>query len=110
MNAEKNNTNTSRNSKSKQFRFWILTIPHHHFMPFLPPTVLHIAGQLESGVSTSYLHWQLVVTFEAKRTMRQVKELFGDMVHCEPTRSMAARKYCFKKDTQVTGTQFELGE
>ena len=34
---------------SKPARYWILTIPHEHFTPFLPPGVAYISGQLERG-------------------------------------------------------------
>lgn len=92
-----------------QARFWLLTIPHANFTPFLPPTVKHIAGQLERGGDTGYLHWQVVVSFERKLRLRGVKAIFGDSAHAEPTRSDAARGYVWKNDTRVDGTQFELG-
>lgn len=92
------------------FKYWILTIPHHLFVPYLPNTVVHIAGQLEQGVNTEYLHWQVVVTLAAKQRLSFVKRIFGDSVHAEPTKSDAARAYCFKEDTSVENTRFELGE
>jgi hypothetical protein len=47
---------------------------------------------------------------EKKVRLRGIKSIFGDGAHCEPTRSQAARDYVWKQDTQVAGTQFELGK
>nr|QXN75705.1 MAG: replication associated protein [Virus sp.] len=91
-----------------QARFWLLTIPHADFVPYLPPTVNHIVGQLERGDS-GYLHWQIVVSFARKLRLGGVKSIFGDSCHAEPTRSAAAREYVHKEDTRVGGTRFELG-
>nr|QXN75697.1 MAG: replication associated protein [Virus sp.] len=93
-----------------QARFWLLTIPHADFTPYLPTNVSHIQGQLELGADTGYLHWQIVVSFPRKLRLRGVKSIFGESCHAEPTRSDAAREYVWKKDTQITGTQFELGK
>lgn len=95
---------------SGTYKFWLLTIPSHLFMPFLPKGVAHIQGQLEMGSETGYLHWQLVVTLESKQRLSAIKRIFGDCPHCEPTKSDAARNYVFKDETRVDGTQFELGE
>lgn len=92
-----------------QARFWLLTIPHADFVPYLPPTVDYIRGQLERGTDTDYLHWQIVVHFARKIRLRGVKSVFGDRAHAEPSRSDAAREYVWKEDTRVEGTQFELG-
>jgi len=93
-----------------QARFWLLTIPHANFLPYLPPTVAHIQGQLERGTGLNqYLHWQIVVSFSRKIRLRGVKSIFGDSCHAEPTKSDAARKYVFKEATRIDGTQFELG-
>lgn len=94
---------------SPQGRYWILTIPHHLFTPFLPPGVQWIKGQLEEGDGTGYLHWQLMVSFSSKKTMAFVKSIFGDSIHCELTRSAAAESYVWKEETRVPSTQFELG-
>lgn len=93
-----------------QARFWLLTIPHADFTPYLPPTVDYIAGQLERGTDTDYLHWQLVVHFARKIRLRGVKSVFGNTTHAEPTRSDAARSYVWKDDTAVDNTRFELGK
>lgn len=41
-----------------QARYWILTIPHAHFTPYLPPGCVWIRGQLElgTGATNSILH------------------------------------------------------
>lgn len=93
-----------------QARFWILTIPHADFTPYLPPTVDYIRGQLERGNDNGYLHWQLCVHFARKLRLRGVKSIFGHTCHAEPSRSEAARDYVWKEDTRVDNTQFELGK
>lgn len=37
------------NVNSAQARYWLLTIPHANFLPYLPPGVTYIKGQLERG-------------------------------------------------------------
>lgn len=92
---------------SPQARYWILTVPQHLFMPYLPPGCSHVSGQLEIGVG-GFVHWQLCVSFIQKVTLARVRETFGS-VHAEPSRSDAVRAYVWKEDTRVHGTQFELG-
>lgn len=75
----------------------------------LPDGVTYIAGQREIGEQTGYEHWQLVVYFRKKVRLARVKELFGQSVHAELTRSQSAREYVFKETTSVEGTRFELG-
>lgn len=94
---------------NNQFRYWLLTIPQHAYMPYLPPGILYLRGQLESGHTTGYLHWQLLAIFSRGVRLAKVKSLFGDTVHAEPSRSNAADDYVWKEDTRVAGTQFELG-
>jgi len=89
--------------------YWLLTIPHAHYLPYLPPGVRHIRGQLECGES-GYLHWQILVTFIRKCRLAAVKKCFGDPAHAELARSAAALDYVWKEDTRVDGTQFELGD
>lgn len=91
-------------------RYWILTIPHHGFVPYLPPTVVFIKGQLEKAPTTGYLHWQVLSVFSKNVRLSGVKRLFGDWTHAELTRSAAADAYVHKEDTSVEGTRFELGE
>jgi len=92
---------------SPQARWWILTIRHADFLPYLPQGVVYIRGQLERG-DGGFLHWQLVANFRKPARLAAVRTLFGDH-HAEPTRSTAALEYVWKEDTRVDGTQFELG-
>lgn len=93
-----------------QAKYWLLTIPHANFLPYLPPTVRYIKGQLESGTTTGYLHWQVLVCFERKLRRRGVVSIFGTTCHAEPSQSAAANAYVWKEDTAVQGTRFELGQ
>lgn len=92
-----------------QARYWMLTIPVHAFTPWLPPQCSYIIGQIEKGNDTGYLHWQIVVYFSKKVTLRTVRSIFGDF-HAEQTISAKANDYCNKDDTGVAGTRFELGK
>lgn len=96
-------------SITSQARYWLLTIPHADFLPYLPKDVAYCKGQLERGNDTGYLHWQVLVTFKRKLRLGGLKAVFGNSVHAEPTRSDAANDYVWKEDTRVEGTQFELG-
>lgn len=87
---------------------WLLTIPQYSFTPYLPPGIAYIRGQLESGGQDGYLHWQLYVCSRNKMSLRAVRQIFGPY-HAELSRSSAAREYCWKEETRVDGTQFELG-
>ena len=93
-----------------QAKYWLLTVPSHMFTPFLPNGVCSLRGQLESGNETGYLHWQLLVCFARKMRLAGVKNVFGDGIHAEPSRSEAANDYVWKEETRVEGTQFELGK
>jgi len=93
----------------RQGIFWLLTIPHHDFTPFLPVGCQFIVGQLEQGEGTGYLHWQVLVAFSRKQSLAGVKSVFGSSVHAELSRSDAAAKYVQKEETRIEGTQFELG-
>lgn len=93
---------------SKAF-YWLLTIPHADFLPYLPPTVTYLKGQLECGSTTNYLHWQLLAVFDSQQRLPAVKRIFGLSAHAEPTRSRAADDYVWKEDSRIAGTQFELG-
>lgn len=95
---------------AQQARYWLLTIPHHSYTPFLPEGVQYIKGQLESGGESGYLHWQVLVSFPKKVTLAKLKSYFGTTVHAEPSRSDAANEYVWKEETRVAGTQFELGQ
>lgn len=91
-----------------QARYFLLTIPHQDFLPYLPPAACYIKGQLEQGSTTGYLHWQVLVAFKNKVSASKVKDIFGSSCHIELTRSSAANDYVWKEDTRV-GHQFELG-
>jgi len=92
---------TPRNLLARHF-----TIPLLH--PYPMPNTQWIKGQLELGQS-GYLHWQIFVAFDKKKTLRQVTIAFGDQTHWELSRSEAASRYVWKDDTRVEGTQFEFG-
>jgi len=91
-----------------QARYWILTIPHAYYLPYLPPTCNWCHGQLELG-DGGFLHWQLVVAFKVKTRLAGVKAIFGEQCHAEPTKSDAANEYVHKEETRVEGTDFNLG-
>lgn len=91
-----------------QARYWIGTIPHHGFTPYPVPGTTYMAGQLERSNDTQYLHWQLLVYFDRKRTLSFVRGLFGPY-HFEPSRSSAIEQYVWKTDTHVPNTRFEFG-
>lgn len=90
--------------------YWLLTIPHADFTPFLPRSVCFIRGQLERGAEAGYLHWQILAVFSSQQRLAHVKRIFGPTAHAEPSRSAAADEYVWKEDTRVDGTQFELGQ
>lgn len=89
--------------------YWLLTIPHAQFVPYLPNNCNYIKGQLELGAGTGYLHWQVLVAFQAKVRLASVTRTFGEGIHAEPSKSVAADEYVWKEETRVAGTQFELG-
>lgn len=91
----------------KSGRYWILTIPHHKYTPYLPKDVVWSRGQLELGVG-GFLHWQLVVAFSRTVRLGGVREVYG-AVHAELCKSDAADEYVWKEDTAVAETRFELG-
>lgn len=95
---------------SPQYKYFLLTIPHADFLPYLPNGISYITGQLERGGNTGYLHWQLLIHSKSKCTVTKIKSIFGDTTHVEPTRSAAAEQYVHKADTAVEGTSFQLGE
>jgi len=110
-----------RSRVTDKARYWMLTIPHHQFTPYLPASVAYIKGQLEQGTETpmgidglglsqvGYLHWQLFVYFKTQQRLSHVRKVFGPY-HAEPTKSDKAEEYVWKEETRIEGTQFELGE
>lgn len=104
------------NRERRQGIFWMCTIPHHKFTPWLPRECSWIRGQLEIGNTTGYVHWQVIFSLQKKGSVRTVCRIFGDGIDYELTRSDAgnfliniASEYVWKEDTRVEGTQFELG-
>jgi hypothetical protein len=89
--------------------YWLLTIPHNDFTPFLHSGVQYIRGQLELGSDTGYLHWQILVVLKSQQRLSAIKTLYGTSCHAEPSRSEAADDYVWKDETAVEGTRFELG-
>lgn len=94
--------------QQSQARYWLLTIPHANFTPYLPRGCRYIRGQLERGAS-DYLHWQILAVFSNKLRLGGVRNIFGPF-HAEPTRSSASNSYVWKEETRIDNTQFELGE
>jgi len=91
-----------------QGKYWLLTIPHAHYLPYLPPGIQYTRGQLELSADTQYLHWQLLVVTERKRRLRFLCNTYGPF-HAELSRSTAANDYVWKEHTRVEGTQFQIG-
>lgn len=90
--------------------YWILTIPYHDFVPWLPAGIQYIKGQLESGGESGYLHWQIFTVTNKQTRLKSIKRIFGESVHAEATKSNAAENYVWKEETRIAGTQFELGK
>lgn len=100
-------TSSTIPSQSNKAVYWILTIPHYGYTPYLSPGVAYCKGQLEKGEG-GLLHWQFIVILSQQQRLSWILRLFGAW-HAEPTRSKAAEAYVWKEDTRVEGTQFELG-
>lgn len=95
---------------ASQARYWLLTIPHHEFLPYLPDGVVYLRCQLERGSQTEYLHWQVLAVYSRAVRLSCVKKCFGRSVHAEPSRSEAAREYVWKEDSRVSDSfMFEFG-
>jgi len=104
------NTKSAYRMKKCQGQYWMLTIPFQQFTPYLPPDVAYTKGQLEQGKGEfKYLHWQIIVYFAKRVYSTRVKDIYGDGIHVELTKSTAAEQYVWKDDTSITGTRFELG-
>jgi len=95
------------NNKAK---YWLLTIPQNEFSPiYLPRGFAYLKGQLECAPTTGYLHWQCLAITTTQCRLSALKKTFPT-AHMEPSRSEAAEDYCWKEDTRVAGTMFELGD
>lgn len=102
-------SNTRTPNLAPQGIYWLLTIPHYDFLPFLPNGISYIKGQVETGSQTGYLHWQILAVCDRSRRLGWIKSTFGGSTHAELSRSSAADEYVWKEDTRVDGAQFELG-
>lgn len=92
----------------RQARYFMATIRESDWEPKLEHGVKFIKGQLECG-DGGFRHYQLLVTFAQKKTIRQAKSTFGvASAHFEPTRSAAANDYVWKEDTRI-GEPFQFG-
>lgn len=95
---------------STKAKHWILTIPVNDFTPiYLPTLFIYLHGQLEEGTSTGYRHYQVYGITKQQVRLSAIKKVFG-RAHIEATRSEAGADYCLKEETQIRGTQFQLGE
>ena len=92
----------------RQGIFWLLTIPFEDFTPFLPEGVAWIKGQHEIG-DGGFSHWQIITAFSSKKSLAQVKAVFGARCHAELSRSELAEDYVWKESTRVENSQFSLG-
>lgn len=99
----------TRINQRRQGIFWLLTIPHNEYTPYLPPQCSYSVGQLEEGAQTGYRHWQICVAFKEKQGLNGVKAVFGTNCHAELSRSSAAADYCQKEETAISNTKFEFG-
>lgn len=97
----------SAGRRRRQAIYWIATIPHHGWTPWLPPCAAWCKGQLERGEG-GFLHWQICFGLHRKASLIQLREYLGPW-HFEATRSKAAEDYCWKEATAIPGTRFECG-
>jgi len=90
-------------------RIWCATIPERDFCPTgpLPEDVAFIKGQLESGDTTGYRHWQLIIYYSCTKRLSGVRKQY--LGHVSLSRSAHADAYVWKADTRIDGTQFSLG-
>jgi len=91
-------------------KFFILTTSfrtHVLDVSSLPNGATYWRGQLELGAG-GLLHWQHALCMEKKVRVSAIKRMFPTS-HIELSRSSAVYDYCWKDDTRVEGTQFELG-
>nr|WAE42552.1 MAG: replication associated protein [Cressdnaviricota sp.] len=92
-------------------RYWIGTIPEANgISPCigpLPNWINYVRGQLETGSTTGYRHWQLIVSTSQPVRFSKLASYYSG--HWELTRSKSAEQYVWKDDTSVEGTRFELG-
>lgn len=98
----------------RQGIFWLLTVPARSRVLLgmshgtMPSGVVWCRGQLERGEDSGFMHYQVVVAFAKKLSLRGVKEVFGQECHAELSRSEAANEYVCKLSTRVE-EPFEFG-
>jgi len=105
--SQRTERSNQRERGRNQGVFWILTVP----MPNdaceslengnLPGDVVWTKGQREKGENRGYEHYQFVLAFRKKKSLRSVKALFGRECHAELSRSDAASEYCCKESTRL---------
>lgn len=94
----------------RQGIFWICTLASRlgrNPSTELPGDTVWAKGQEEIG-DGGFRHWQFIVAFRSKKSIRGLQEVYPG-AHAELTRSSAADLYVWKDDTAVDGTRFELG-
>lgn len=92
----------------RQGYYWLLTIPERDYAPIdIVPPVGYLKGQLEEGEG-GFRHYQILVYFTRKQSLRGVKDCFGNTCHAELSRSSAANAYVWKENTRI-GEPFEFG-
>lgn len=94
---------------SPQGTYWIATVARAEWKPCLPDACSWIKGQLESGASTGYEHWQFVFSLKKKARLSGIKKIFPPTGHYELTKSKAADDYVWKDETSL-GSRFEYGK
>lgn len=110
------NEPNGNSSARRQGRYWLCTLPAQDedretlvFPHSLPDSCAYICGQLEEGLESGYLHWQFLVCFKRKVSLRSLQESFPGG-HYELSRSRAAEEYVCKEATRVGDSNFLLGE
>lgn len=100
-------------SSRRQGIFWLCTLSCARMpaLPMLqqgelPPGIVWVRGQQESGDASGYVHWQFMVATKAKTSLAALKKILGrgfGELHAELSRSEAANEYVCKESTRVAG-------
>lgn len=75
-----------------------------------PKDIVTLMGQQERAGTTNRLHWQFLVHFRTKKTLRQALAFFPPTTHLELVKSEKAKEYVHKDETFVEGTRFIWGK
>nr|WAE42163.1 MAG: replication associated protein [Cressdnaviricota sp.] len=60
--------------------------------------------QVEKGIETGYLHWQICISLKKKLRWNQVCDIFPESAHVEgAVNTFAVENYCKKRETRVEG-------